>query len=990
MKKGYLILFFLSLIVTGVKAQKGKNGPLVVSTATVVNEYTSLTVNASSGNTTIHVANSGLNQNSRFSANLNTGDLVMIIQVQGATIKGHDSTVTNLGTPDDSTWGSVLNYNNCGNYEFKQVQSVPNDTTIVLSCALINNYTDTGRVEVVRVPRYTTLTVNNGGSISCDVWDSIVGGIVAIEVQNNTIINTGGSIIASASGFRGGILHNQPTVLTGLSYEASNIAAAYGALKGEGIAGNWTDYKHYYGGGAGRGAPANGGGGADDENAAGGGGSNGGVLADWVDGFGVPDVSSSNYITAWNLEFTWMSSIKRSGGGRGGYTWTGGTPNPLIDGPGNAAWLGDDRRSVGGRGGRPLDYTTGKIFMGGGGGAGQENNDNGGGGGAGGGIIYLLSYGTVSGGGQIISNGANGQNDIAAPSGDGAGGAGAGGTIIISSAGNISGVSLQANGGVGGSQIISTSETEGGAGGGGGGYIAASNGGIPFVVNGGANGTTNSVTMVLFPPDGATSGNVGTVDSTFGPVYDNCCSLTAINISSTKDTICAGDTATIFVTYSDINQVTYSWSPGGQTTDTIHVKPDSTTTYYVTVTDTNSIGCVMRDSITIAVNPLPKLILTGDTIICKGETDTLHVSGGTSYKWSTGVTTSSIFINPPVTTTYTVTVYGKCDSLKKAIAVTVVPLPIPIITGSANKCNGIADTLTVSGGTTYKWSNGSTTTNYFTGGIMGDSTITVIAYNSLGCPGTAQFTISVTPSPSVTVTYTNTCLNNPVVIKAYALGTGPFTYSWSPGGQTSDSIIVPDTVKSYTVTVSNGCKFSKTIKLIPDIPFMSACCDKLILSGDDTTIVAGGDSIKSYSWSPVINCLNPPLCDSVKVNPTVTTTYTVTGTDAEGCTISRVVTISVEEPCFNFTVPNVFTPNDGGALGLNKIFYIKTENLTNWAITIYDRWGKEMFNSSNPLEYWTGTTEGGENAPDGVYYYIISATCQGNTYKKEGFVQLIR
>jgi hypothetical protein len=61
-----------------------------------------------------------------------------------------------------------------------------------------------------------------------------------------------------------------------------------------------------------------------------------------------------------------------------------------------------------------------------------------------------------------------------------------------------------------------------------------------------------------------------------------------------------------------------------------------------------------------------------------------------------------------------------------------------------------------------------------------------------------------------------------------------------------------------------------------------------------------------------------------------------------------------------------------------------------WSMTIYDRWGKEMFHSTDPGQYWTGTTEGGGKASDGVYYYIIDATCQNTTYKKDGFVQLIR
>ncbi len=86
----------------------------------------------------------------------------------------------------------------------------------------------------------------------------------------------------------------------------------------------------------------------------------------------------------------------------------------------------------------------------------------------------------------------------------------------------------------------------------------------------------------------------------------------------------------------------------------------------------------------------------------------------------------------------------------------------------------------------------------------------------------------------------------------------------------------------------------------------------------------------------------------------------------------------------------MITPNEPGPNGVNNEFYIKTENITGWSNVIYDRWGKEMFKTNNPNVYWQGTTESGANAPDGVYYYIISGTCQNTTYKKDGFLQLIR
>ena len=189
--------------------------------------------------------------------------------------------------------------------------------------------------------------------------------------------------------------------------------------------------------------------------------------------------------------------------------------------------------------------------------------------------------------------------------------------------------------------------------------------------------------------------------------------------------------------------------------------------------------------------------------------------------------------------------------------------------------------------------------------------------------------------------------------------------------------------------VSNGCDTLKTTIVSPDNPILEACCNHTIFAGDDTILVAHSSEVKTYVWSPEVICLNP-ICDSVKVSPTVTTTYTVTLTDSSGCQLERILTVVVEAPCSDLIVPNVFTPNDAGPLGLNNVFYIKTTDLDSWSLIIYDRWGKEMYHSTTLNEYWDGNTEGGSKAPDGVYYYIINATCESTTYKKDGFVQLIR
>jgi len=461
-------------------------------------------------------------------------------------------------------------------------------------------------------------------------------------------------------------------------------------------------------------------------------------------------------------------------------------------------------------------------------------------------------------------------------------------------------------------------------------------------------------------------------------------------ITPPQDSVCQGDSVKLIAS----GGTKYKWSTGS-TLSNIWVKSAGTYTVYVSASQ-----AACSDSATIKIKMIPHTtasISVNDTV-CPNDTVTITamgMGGQVTYRWNTGATTQSIKVNDTVTTTYTATVYGICDSTIKTMTLTVIPLPKPEIKGSTWKCKGVDDTLTVSSSvnpTTYVWNNGATTATIITGGINTDTTIYITAYNSIGCPMKYSFPITVQIPPNVTINPpTVACSGSPVLLRATAKGTGPFTYTWSPGGQTTDTVTVnPASSTSYSVVVSNGCPVTKTTVVIPDNPALSACCDNRILLGDDTVMVAHGSSSKPYVWSPPVNCLNPPICDSVQVTPTVTTTYTVTMTDSSGCQLERIVTILVETRCFDFIVPNVFTPANAGTLGLNNIFYVKTEHKDTWSLTIFDRWGKEMFNTTNPDAYWTGNAEGGGQAPAGVYYYIINAACQNTTYKKDGFVQLIR
>ncbi len=220
-------------------------------------------------------------------------------------------------------------------------------------------------------------------------------------------------------------------------------------------------------------------------------------------------------------------------------------------------------------------------------------------------------------------------------------------------------------------------------------------------------------------------------------------------------------------------------------------------------------------------------------------------------------------------------------------------------------------------------------------------------------------------------------------LQFFQLPVGP-NYKWSNGATTSSITVKPSSTTTYTCVVTkNGCIDSTTTIVTVDAPALNACCDTTITKGTSTTIKA--NSATNYFWSPN-SSLSCDTCTSPVATPSVTTTYTVLTKDASGCTVERTVTIIVEIPCADFAVPNIFTPNNDG---INDDFVINILNPSSYSINIFDRWGNEVYTSSDPTTYWNGKLLKTQYlVPAGVYYYIIQARCGCNNYTKNGFVQV--
>ena len=486
----------------------GKDGDVAVDAmGRVLNRYAALGADANRGNTTLTLSGQ-LGHDLEALQPIASGDLLLIMQMQGADISGDNS----------ARFGEVQDLGGAGLFEFIEVTSVDasNNRLLVNSgCGgLKNSYQTRGKTQIVRVPLVRNLTVAATGSIAPKPWDGTSGGIVALQVAGSFVLN--GSIDASSAGFRGGSqnpIANMRLANVGSFYLSSS--AQDGGNRGESIAGDASQYAPL--GAFGRGAAANGGGGGNRIGAGGGGGGNGGVPADWT-GQGRMPTNVTGGGSAWPLDpGHGMAMASQAGGGRGGYTLSDGKQDPTGVAPGSPSWGQDLRRERGGLGGRPVQNDPqARLFLGGGGGSGDDYMSQSGGGGRGGGIV-LVDASQLTGSGQIVANGQAG--DAASSTLSGAGGGGAGGSIVLSVP-SIQGITVQANGGAGGDQSAATAQAGGPGGGGGGGFVATAAGLVlPLQANGGPGGISRSTDMTGFPRNGATDGASGIVSQSVSGIF---------------------------------------------------------------------------------------------------------------------------------------------------------------------------------------------------------------------------------------------------------------------------------------------------------------------------------------------------------------------------------------------------------------------------------------------------------------------------------------
>lgn len=310
-------------------------------------------------------------------------------------------------------------------------------------------------------------------------------------------------------------------------------------------------------------------------------------------------------------------------------------------------------------------------------------------------------------------------------------------------------------------------------------------------------------------------------------------------------------------------------------------------------------------------------------------------------------------------------------------------------------CFGAADgssTVQVNGGTapySYSWSPTGGSSSTSAGLTAGTYTVTVT--DDSGC--SALQNVVITSPAAIVITETLnpvTCgLTDGSITTSVIGGTGSYSYSWNPGGGINSSISNLSS-GNYTVLVTdqNGCQLSETYTLntIGNLPLTINPPSATLQEGDTIALTASGGS--TYSWSPSIglSCSNCPNPDAF---PSETTTYTVTTTDATGCSGTEDVTIFVERICGEVYVPTIFSPNGIGP-EINNTLCVFGGCLTNLTFIIYNRWGEKVFETNNQLVCWDGQFKG-KFLNSGSFVYKLQATkLDGSLLEQSGNITLVR
>lgn len=392
---------------------------------------------------------------------------------------------------------------------------------------------------------------------------------------------------------------------------------------------------------------------------------------------------------------------------------------------------------------------------------------------------------------------------------------------------------------------------------------------------------------------------------------------------------------------------TYTWSPqvanyqNGTTYQSAQpqVLVATTQSFTLTVTDTQT-GCTDDSTVVITIDNSSSLPPMPNVTICPGSSDTIGLPAltGVTYSWSpaTGLSSTTVaqpIASPAATQVYTLTVTyydaGGAPSCTKSGSVTVTVNAPQVTMSNASICPSgplynLATGVSVTGATSYAWSpailvvdptalNTTVKTN-----PSSPTTFTLTATDANGCSATASKVVSpINPAPDAG-SNGFVCVGSSRVLGAPS-NTGTLNWTVTPaiagtltptnGAQPVFTPAAADANKTFTFTITQniaGCTNTASVQVLvrsltlPPMPAQTVCMNA------SATIGTTAQPNVSYSWSPTTGLANPNAATTTVSNVTANSIYTLTATNAYGCTASAIAAVGVNPtPSPTVTIPDV-------------------------------------------------------------------------------------
>lgn len=399
----------------------------------------------------------------------------------------------------------------------------------------------------------------------------------------------------------------------------------------------------------------------------------------------------------------------------------------------------------------------------------------------------------------------------------------------------------------------------------------------------------------------------------------------------------------------------------------------STTDIRVLAESGTTPNCTSENTFTVTITANPLVAAPDDIEVCDSYTLPALEYSTNNYYTGPGGTGTQLSAGDAITSTQTIYVYEETGTTPNCFGeasfdVTVTVTPVVDTPGDVSACDSyILPALTV--GNYYTGPTGTGTALGAGEEITASQPLYVFASNGV-CTDEHMFNVTITPTPAFSLGgpyMTCAASNVTVTINGgnWTEGDQP-TYEWTHLGSvvSTESSLTPTAFGTYTLTVTvNGCTHSEDVQIDPDTTAIALEITDGCEGGQYMVRVSDVEGsfnpdTATYLWTGP----NGFTSDAREFTATVQGEYFITVTTPDGC-VGEDSFIVTDTGC---DIQRGISPNNDGS---NDSFDLSLLNVKK--LSIFNRYGQEVYNKNDYKDEWIGQTNKGDELPTGTYFYMI-------------------